>query len=98
MHFYQIHYVKGKKGRLPPRETGVLFNIQLVWHYYYSIHFGNYQVYAKKSSERLKSAPTEADAQKTQTPLVAKLTLRVLSVTTIPPMEFAFLSNSMAIL
>jgi hypothetical protein len=33
-------------------------------------------------SHKIKSAPTEADAQKTQTPVVAKLTLCEMGVTT----------------
>ena len=44
--------------------------------------------------KQIKSAATEAAAQKTQTPIVAKL-INITSISTVSiPMEFAFLSNS----
>jgi len=42
---------------------------------------------------KIKSAATEATAQKTQTPIVAKLS-QYKSISAIMLMEFAFLSNS----
>ena len=43
---------------------------------------------------KIKSAPTEVDAQKTQTPIVAKPTLRNKESLTSTETEFAFLTNS----
>ncbi len=44
---------------------------------------------------KTKSAPTEADAQKTQTPIVAKPIQYKGQLSTSKLMEFAFLSNSL---
>ena len=46
------------------------------------------------SPKKTKSAPTEADAQKTQTPIVAKPIQYKGQYCTLTLLEFAFLSNS----
>ncbi|MBQ3227755.1 MAG: hypothetical protein IJB43_04125, partial [Clostridia bacterium] len=57
-----------RKGKNPPRRIFII-----AWRLSKSVLFVDIEIHLLFKT---KSAPTEADAQKTQTPIVAKLTLR----------------------
>ena len=64
-----------RKGKNPPRRIFII-----AWRLSKSVLFVDIEIHLLFKT---KSAPTEADAQKTQTPIVAKLTLREMGVATL---------------